>query len=218
MPPGSTRPPSLSDVLVPLRTDRLTAINQAEGRLNRVGTQIVNNYLASNNKFPGGDCTDVSWERVTRAAGDVGVLPLFFFEKSSDVGRLWYSRIEPKSSWLRLPWLYRGQGAAGALAYAGFGGLVDGTGIWAGKLQPGAVIQAWKTKGDYYRVREGEEPQSYGHSFIFLNYVHSNTAITGMCIADQGFLGDRPFVTRNEFALWFGANHNSGVQAADLLY
>jgi hypothetical protein len=104
------------------------------------------------------------------------------------------------------------------MAYIGLASLVDGAGIWRGELQEGAVLQAWKVAADYYRVRDGDAPGSYGHSFIFLNYLHSDTAITGMRIADQGFLGDRPFVTRGEFALWFGANHNSGVRQSDLLY
>jgi hypothetical protein len=33
---------------------------------------------------------------------------------------------------------------------------------------------------------------AYGHSFIFLSYVYSGSAITGMAIADQGFQNDEP--------------------------
>ena len=39
-----------------------------------------------------------------------------------------------------------------------------------GKLKPGAVIQTWVDAGDHDTVRDGKEPQDYGHSFIFLNY------------------------------------------------
>jgi hypothetical protein len=67
-------------------------------------------------------------------------------------------------------------------------------------------------------VRDSDEANNLGHSFIFLNYVHSDTAITGIQIAGNGFLGHRPSVTRSEFAQWFGANHNSGVRLSDLLY
>ena len=223
MPVVSAKPPSLADVIIPERIERLTAIDNAKGRLNRLGVQMVNNYFASGDKYPHRDCTDVSWDRVMLAAAQASVLSVYFQDKASDFGRLWYSYLEPKRTRLNLPWVYRGAGAAGAMAYIGLGSLVDAAGIWAGKLQPGAVMQAWNVADDYYRVRDGNAPGSnpdknYGHSFIFLNYVHSATAITGMRIADNGFRGDWPFITRGEFALWFGANHNSGVPLTDLIY
>jgi len=221
MPNVWVKPPSLAPFIIPAEIDRQKAILDAERRLNSLGWQIVTNYDLSGNKYPACLCVDVTWDRVMLAAAQVGVaLPR---DKASDFGRLWYSRIEPKRTWLNLPWVYRGQGAAGAMAYIGLGSLVDVAGIWAGKLQPGAVMQAWNVADDYYRVRDGDavggDPdKNYGHSFIFLNYVHSATTITGMRIADNGFRGDWPFITRGEFALWFGANHNSGVPLTDLIY
>jgi hypothetical protein len=59
------------------------------------------------------------------------------------------------------------------MAYAGLGTLVDSDAIWAGKLEPGAVIQTWAVASDYGRVKNGQKPTSYGHSFLFLNYVYS---------------------------------------------
>jgi hypothetical protein len=231
MPVVSAKPPSLADVIIPERIERLTAIDNANGRLNRLGVQIVNNYFASGNKYPGGECIEVTWDRVMLAAAQASVLSVYFQDKVSDFGRLWYSHtgagdvdhVRAKRAWLNLPWVYRGAGAAGAMAYIGLASLVDVAGIWAGKLQPGAVMQAWNVADDYYRVRDGDavvgDPDiHYGHSFIFLNYVRSDTAITGMSIADNGFRGHRPFIMPGEFAIWFGANHNSGVPLTDLIY
>src|SRR5215475_5508532 len=173
MPVVSVKPPSLAGVIIPERIERLTAIDNAKGRLNRLGVQIVNNYFASGNKYPGGLCVDVTWDRVMLAAAQASVLSVYFQDKGSDFGRLWYSRIEPKRTWLNLPWVYRGAGAAGAMAYIGLGSLVDAAGIWAGKLQPGAVMQAWHITEDYFRVMNGDPVVGdgevhYGHSFIFL--------------------------------------------------
>src|SRR5882762_1558896 len=156
MPVVSERPPSLADVIIPERIERLTAIDNAKGRLNRLGVQIVNNYFASGDKYPAGDCTDVTWDRVMLAAAQASVLSVYFQDKASDFGRLWYSYTEPKRTWLNLPWVYRGQGAAGAMAYIGLGSLVDVAGIWAGKLQPGAVRQHCDIADAYSRVRDGD--------------------------------------------------------------
>jgi hypothetical protein len=224
MPDVWVKPPSLAPFIIPAQIDRQKAILDAERRLNSLGWQIVTNYDLSGNKYPACLCVDVTWDRVMLAAAQVGVaLPR---DKASDFGRLWYSRIEPKRTWLNLPWVYRGQGAAGAMAYIGLGSLVDAAGIWAGKLRPGAAMQAWNVADDYYRVRDGDpasvdrpgEFKHYGHSFIFLSYVHSDKGIIGMQIADNGFRGGRPFIMSSEFALWFGANHNSGVRLTDLIY
>lgn len=220
MPDVRVKPPSLADVLIPAQIERQKAVLEAQRRVNSLGWQIVTNYDVSRNKCPGGECVDVTWDRVMRAAAEVGVgLPR---DKASDFGRLWYSRIAPKKTWLNLPWLHRAAGAAGAMAHIGMGSLVGRVEIWAGKLQPGAVMQAWNVADDYYRVRDGnpagDNPdRNYGHSFIFLGYVHSDTAIIGMQIADNGFRGDKPYIGPGEFAVWFGANHNSGVRLTDLI-
>jgi len=221
MPDVWVKPPSLADVIIPAEIERQKAILDAERRLNNLGWQIVTNYDTSSNKYPDCDCTDVTWDRVMLAADQVRVaLP---HDKASNFGRLWYSYINDKRTWLSLPWEYRGAGAAGAMAYSGQGRLVDQAGIWAGKLQPGAVMQAWNVAEDYYRVRNGDpvvgDPNiRYGHSFIFLNYVHSDKGAIGMQVADNGFQGHSSFVAPGEFAIWFGANHNSGVRLADLIY
>src|SRR5215475_488456 len=117
MPIVSERPPSLADVIIPERIDRLTAIDNAKGRLNRLGVQIVNNYFASGDKYPNRPCVDVSWDRLMLAAAQASVLSVYFQDKASDFGRLWYSNIDPKRTWLNLPRMYRGAGAAGAMAY-----------------------------------------------------------------------------------------------------
>src|SRR5215470_17720927 len=91
MPVVSERPPSLADVIIPERIDRLTAIDNAKGRMNRLGVQIVNNYFASADKYPGGECIEVTWDRVMLAAAQASVLSVYFQDKTSDFGRLWFS-------------------------------------------------------------------------------------------------------------------------------
>src|SRR5262249_17626487 len=133
MPDGWGKPPSLADVIVPAEIERQKAILDAEKRLNSLGWQVGTKYDTTHNKFPDADCTDVTWDRVMLAADQVRVaLP---HDKASNFGRLWYSYINDKRTWLSLPWEYRGAGAAGAMAYSGLGRLVDQAGIWAGKLQ-----------------------------------------------------------------------------------
>ena len=233
MPDVWVKPPSLAPD-IPTAMERQRAILDAERRLNSLGWQIVTNYdLASMSQYFRCSCVDVTWDRVMIAGAQVGVaLP----DKASSFGRLWYSHIEPKGTWLNLPWMYRGTGAAGAMASIGLGSFVDSAGIWAGKLQPGAVMQAWNVAEDYFRVMNGDPVVGdgevhYGHSFIFLNYVHSDSdadadtdkAIIGMQIADNGFRSAQPnhpnrYIKPSEFAVWFGANHTSGVHLTDLIY
>src|SRR5262249_53550011 len=155
-------------------------------------------------------------------------------DKASSFGRLGNSHIEPKGTWLNLPWMYRGTGAAGAMASIGLGGFVATLGIWAGKLQSDAVIQAGDVDDHYLRVMDGgpvvvDGEVHYGRSFIFLIDVHSDSdadadtdkAIIGMQIVDNGFRSAQPklpshYITPSEFAVWFGANHTSGVPLTDL--
>ena len=174
--------------------------------VNRFGQKIVENYNKTLHKEPGGRCYEACYTRVSVAAKQVGVaLPAL--DHTSDFGRLWGSYIKPKETWLKLSEDYRGKGAAGAMASAGLGALVDSEGIWTGKLKPGAVIQTWKTMSDYERVRDGDAvvDGSYGHSFIFLNYVYSGSAISGLAIADQGFQNGDP-LAKGEYGFWVGAN------------
>jgi hypothetical protein len=65
------------------------------------------------------------------------------------------------------------------------------------------VIQVWGSADDYANVKQGH--RAYGHSFVFLNYIYSGSAITGMAIADQGFQNDEP-LARGDWGVWFGAN------------
>ena len=126
-------------------------------------------------------------------------------DRTSVFGRLWGSYIDPKKTWLDLPEFYRGKGAAGAMAYEGLGRLVDSNGIWRGDLEPGAVIQTWHDAADVDRVRDGDLPVSYGHSFIFLNYVYTGSAISGIAMADQGYQNSAP-LAQGDYGFWVGAN------------
>lgn len=178
--------------------------------LNRLGEKIVDNYNLSTKKRPGGLCYEACYARVKEAAKQVGS-PVPAFDNKSEFSRLWGSLIAPKTSWLAFPEEYRGKGAPGAMASVGLGYLVDSQGIWSGRLIPGAVIQTWHAFGDFDRVKEGKSVTdgSYGHSFIFLNYVYSGSAISGIDIADQGYQGtdenNRP-LTQGDYGYWVGAN------------
>lgn len=178
--------------------------SQLADYLNRLGEKIVDDYNKSNNKEPGGRCYEACYARVKAAAKLVAVsLPAF--DNKSAFSRLWGSLISPKKTWLELPEEYRGKGAPGAMASVGLGTLVNSDGIWAGNLQPGAVIQTWAVASDYEQVRDGGGPTSYGHSFIFLNYIYSGSAISGIAIADQGYQSSRP-LTKGDYGYWVGAN------------
>ena len=70
---------------------------------------------------------------------------------------------------------YKGKGAAGALAYIGKGVLVSESQIWEDRiLKPGAPLQVWKKTSDYEKVKKGEKIESYGTSFIFVEYVNQD--------------------------------------------
>jgi len=177
--------------------------------LNRFGAKVVENYNSSTNKKPGGLCYEASYARVKEAGKSIGAVPPDL-DRTSTFGRLWGSHIKPKESWLKLPEEFRGKGAAGAMAWAKLGTLVEMDGIWRGELKPGAVIQVWKSPGDFERVKKGDEvvDHSWGHSFLFLNYVYSGSSITGMAIADQGFENEDP-LAKGDYSYWVGANLNA---------
>lgn len=173
---------------------------------NRFGAKVVENYNKSNRKEPGGRCYEACYARVKEAGKSVGaVVP--DLDRTSIFGRLWGSHIDPKKTWLDLPEEYRGKGAAGAMAWAKMGTLVDAEGIWRGDLKPGAVIQVWKSPADFDRVKEGNAVSdgSWGHSFIFLNYAYSGSAISGIIIADQGYQNGDP-LAKGDYSFWVGAN------------
>ncbi|WP_182871178.1 LysM peptidoglycan-binding domain-containing protein [Rhodopirellula sp. JC639] len=174
---------------------------------NVFGNKVVELYnnLSESEKYPNGLCYQVAYNRVKAAANQVGVaLPPLSSRNS--FGRLWGSFINTKTnSWFNLPEKYRGKGAAGAMAFAKLGTLVDQNGIWAGNLKPGAVIQTWSTKSNYELVRDNQRPRGIGHSFIFLRYSTSGSTIDGMHIADQGYQGRR-VLARGKWGWWVGAN------------
>jgi hypothetical protein len=91
------------------------------------------------------------------------------------------------------------------MAWANLGFLIEETEIWSGRLKPGAVIQTWRRRRDYERVRDGKEPKSYGHSFIFLSYVRNGGSIVGIKMADQGWQSSAT-LKRGEYGYWVGAN------------
>jgi hypothetical protein len=180
--------------------------SQISDYLNRLGNRIVDNYNQSTKKEPGGLCYEACYARVKEAAKQVAVAVPAFDNKSA-FSRLWGSLIYPKKTWLELPEEYRGKGAPGAMASVGLGTLVYSDGIWAGNLKSGAVIQVWRVASDFYLVKDGDSPTSYGHSFLFLNYVYSGSAISAIAIADQGFQNGKP-LTKGAYGYWVGANLN----------
>jgi hypothetical protein len=150
---------------------------------------------------------EVSHARVQQAARQVcGVtLPEVTRDSPTIFARIWGTFMTPLDTWMRdVPLEYRGKGAPGAVVSIGRGKLIDSVGIWHGKLKPGALIQVWELLDDYYGVREGKIP-GLGHSFIFLKYVKSGSAIVGMRVADQGWLNGLT-VKQSRFGYWVGAN------------
>jgi hypothetical protein len=180
---------------------------------NQLGDRVVENYNKSTDKKPGGLCHRTCYARVREASGQVGnhKLPDIDWddkENLDDFAILWSSHIGDGKRWRTLPEKYRGKGAAGAMAWKGWGTLVEGPDIWAGKLKRGAVIQAWDDARDHDKVRDGNAQGVGGHSFIFLHYVKSGSLITGMVIADQGYQSGKP-LKRSDYGYWVGANINS---------
>jgi hypothetical protein len=176
---------------------------------NRLGTKLVENFNKTR-KYDSASCFRVSYSHVLGAVKQVGGASVpDLSEKGAanpnEFSLLWGSLIQYADAWKKLPEKYRGKGAAGAVASIGLGTLVDAADIWAGKLMPGAVLQTWVNAGDFERVRDGKAPTSYGHSFIFLNYVYKGSAISGLAIADNGFQG-RDVLAKGEYGYWVGAN------------
>ncbi len=127
-------------------------------------------------------CTTASVERIKRgvklATGKVFELP-----EDKDISEFNIIAQTFVTRMLDIDLEYRGSGPAGALAYAGLGELVPEADIWAGKLEPGAVIQVWGSRKDYELLRAGEigggvkkrrirdgDSSFYGTSFVFVRY------------------------------------------------
>ncbi|SIQ63724.1 hypothetical protein [Maribacter ulvicola] len=184
-----------------------------------VANKIVQNYLTSEVKEPGGHCLAVSKDRFVKAYKEVhGHLPYQdlpdsmatnIYTPKQVFNLLYVTASKPDKSWQSLPERYRGKGNAGAIVYAGMGTLVDATGIWSGQLKPGALMQVWRYKEDYIEVVKGANVKKldpYGHSFIFISYVRDEKGkIKGLKIADQGFQSYRPLVPR-DYDVWWAVN------------
>jgi hypothetical protein len=188
---------------------------------NRIGERVVENYNRANKtkKEPGGKCHRTCYARIEEASRQTGgpTLPKVDWDDKKSLTDpfviLWSSYVGAGKAWFDLPEQYRGKGAAGAMAYKGWGTLVEGVDIWAGKLKPGAVIQTWVDAADYPRVRDGKPSEGTGHSFIFLHYVRSGKSITGMVIADQGYQSGAP-LKKGDYGYWVGANIVSPAPAS----
>ena len=169
--------------------------------LNRFGDKIVENYNNSRDKKPDDLCYENCYNRVKVAARAVGVtIPAR--HDTSQFGIIWGTLIHQKG-WKDVPDEYKGRGAAGAMVNAGLATLVDQQSIWRGDLEPGAVIQVWKSEAEFEKAKNGQE--AFGHSFIFLNYIYSGSATTGMAIADQGYESGKP-LSKSTWGVWIGAN------------
>ncbi|WP_324027122.1 hypothetical protein QSV08_04970 [Maribacter sp. BPC-D8] len=213
---------SLKDSLTLKKTDTEEDKNAIATNLpnnSPVANKIVQNYLNSEIKEPGGHCLAVSKGRFEKAYKEVhGHLPYEdlpdsmatnIYTPKQVFNLLYVTASKPDESWQSLPERYRGKGNAGAIAYAGMGTLVDSTEIWSGKLKPGALMQVWRYKEDYNEVTLGADVKKldpYGHSFIFISYVRDDKGkIHGLKIADQGFQSYRPLVPR-DYDVWWAVN------------
>lgn len=184
-----------------------------------VARQIIENYYRSNDKTPGGNCLDVSKNRFEKAYQDVYGHP--FYKDLPDTiatqqltpqqvfDNLFITATKKDPEWRNLPRKYRAKGNAGAIAIGGLGEIIDTDGIWNGRLRPGALVQVWRLKEDYEKVRKGVKIldfDPYGHSFIFLGYERNRKGeIEGMRVADQGYQSYRPLVPR-DYEVWWGVN------------
>lgn len=184
-----------------------------------VADRIVENYLNSKNKEPGGHCLAVSKRRFEKAYKDVyghsvyedlpDSLATTYYSPSEVFDYLYVTATGTHEGWRSLPKKYRGKGNAGAIAYAGMGKLVDWFGIWSGELKPGAMMQVWKHRKDYEKVVRGVNKKDFdpfGHSFIFIGYVRDDkNKIVGIRIADQGYQSYRPLVP-DDYEVWWAVN------------
>ena len=184
-----------------------------------VAKRIVENYMNSKNKEPGGHCLSVSKNRFEKAYKDVYKHSVYedlpdsmatqYYTPKEAFDYLYVSASGPYEGWRSLPIEYRGKGNAGAIAYAGMGTLVGSFGIWNGELRPGALMQVWKHRDDYEKVVVGTKTKDFdpfGHSFIFVGYVRDeNNNIIGIRIADQGYQSYRTLLS-NDYEVWWAVN------------
>jgi hypothetical protein len=181
-------------------------------RSNRLGERVVENFRKAKDKSLPLRCYEASHARIAQAAREVSGDPLPPLDQHTPFGMLWGSHIgaierpAEGKAYIALPLEYRGKGGAGAMAYLGRARPVDYIGVWAGALQPGAIMQVWRYWADYVRVRDGEPANNKGHSFIFIRYVMSGSAIAGMLTADQGNHGVSEVIKKSRYSFWAGAN------------
>lgn len=184
-----------------------------------VSNKIVDNYLNSKNREPGGHCLMVSKTRFEKAYEEVNGHSVYedlpdsmatsYYTPREVFDFLYVSASGIHEGWRSLPIEYRGKGNAGAIAYAGMGTLVNAFGIWSGKLKPGAMMQVWKHRSDYEKVVNGTNNKDFdpfGHSFIFIGYVRNEkNEIIGIRIADQGYQSYRPLLP-DDYEVWWAVN------------
>ena len=184
-----------------------------------VAQKIIENYLNSEIKMPGGHCLTVSKTRFEKAYREVhgrspykdlpDSMATASFTPEQVFNMLYASASQPNKRWRSLPERYRGKGNVGAIVHAGMGTLVDSLGIWNGRLRPGALMQVWRLQEDYELVVEGVDVKKldpYGHSFIFVDYVRDSVnTIVGITIADQGYQSYRPLIP-SDYQVWWGVN------------
>jgi hypothetical protein len=187
--------------------------------ISAVADKIVENYLNSKNKLPGGHCLAVSKARFEKAYEDIHGHSVYedlpdsmatkYYTPREVFNYLYVSASGTHNGWRSLPIKYRGKGNAGAIAYAGMGTLVDWFGIWSGELRPGALMQVWKHRKDYEKVVRGVNKKDFdpfGHSFIFMGYVRDDkNEIIGIRMADQGYQSYRPLLP-NDYEVWWAVN------------
>ena len=160
-----------------------------------------------------GVCTNASEERIKRgyklATGKDFGLP-------EDKNASHFSIIlqSMNSLLLDVPEEYRGAGAAGALVYAGLGEFVSEADIWAGKLEPGAVLQVWGYRKDYNLMRAARIKEDgkwrritdadgsfYGTSMVFVRY---DTDTNNRMLVRH--YGRTEWKSKDSYNVWVAAN------------
>lgn len=196
-----------------------STLPEDSGIKSAVADKIVANYVNAENKEPGGNCLAVSKRRFMNAYKAIYGHPVYddlpdymatkYYSPREVFDNLYVSASGVHRGWRTLPKKYRGKGNAGAIAYAGMGTLIDGDGIWGGKLRPGALVQVWRYNDDFREVVKGVKDKDfdpYGHSFVFIGYVRNEkNGIIGIRIADQGFQSYRPLLPR-DYEVWWAVN------------
>ncbi|MDX2046997.1 MAG: hypothetical protein SFU87_09425 [Chitinophagaceae bacterium] len=198
--------------------------HDSPGHINRNGDQVALNFriMPETEQNCGGLCFAVAKKRVDQAfkmvtgKGLADWIPDSIGTKYLNARQafdwIWGVNTQDNDMWRSLYGL-RACGSAGALKLAGLGEFKVESQVWRGELKPGAVVQTFVYSADYTKVFNGiDAPKaynnlaSYGHSFIFLEYVKDPEGIiTGMKVADQGFLNGR-VLNKDKFQVWFGAN------------